>query len=70
MREFVIKWGLPTVAFLLPWQTRWIFYETLLGGQPFSIGASVGVNADKITVYTRTSEMVTPLDSGYTTWGP
>jgi hypothetical protein len=39
MREFVIKWGLPSVAFLLPWQTRWIFYETLLGGQPFDFGA-------------------------------
>ncbi len=38
MRDFVIKWGLPTVAFLLPWQTRWIFYETLLGGQPFDFG--------------------------------
>lgn len=38
MRDFVIKWGLPSVAFLLPWQTRWIFYETLLGGQPFDFG--------------------------------
>lgn len=38
MRAFIIKWGLPVVAFLLPWQTRWIFYETLLGGQPFDFG--------------------------------
>lgn len=26
------------MAFLLPWQTRWMFYETLLGGQPFDWG--------------------------------
>lgn len=38
MRAFVIKWGIPAVAFILPWQMRWIFYETLLGGQPFDFG--------------------------------
>lgn len=38
MHNWIIKWGLPIVAFLLPWQTRWIFSSTLLGGEPFDWG--------------------------------
>lgn len=38
MRERLIKYGLPVFFFLLPWQTRWIFGQELIAGEPFEYG--------------------------------
>ena len=38
MREKFLAIGLPLFFFLLPWQTRWIFGQELIVGEPFSFG--------------------------------
>ncbi|MFH1767464.1 MAG: O-antigen ligase family protein [Patescibacteria group bacterium] len=38
MRDIIIKWFIPGIAFLLPWQTRWIFGGAEIVGQPFEFG--------------------------------
>lgn len=33
-----MDWGLAIIFFLLPWQTRWIFGQEVIAGQPFEFG--------------------------------
>ena len=32
------QWLLPVIAFLLPWQTRWMFAQSTIVGEPFELG--------------------------------